>query len=317
MRGKFDELRKNTGLFFKKLSAVTSNGEIFQSSIVIAYYVLFSFFPIFIVIGNVLPLFHIDTRPIVQYLEMVLPSDIIKYVVPIVNSLLKSQSTGYISFGAIVALWSVSCMVNAIRIGMNRLYGVHRQELKLGLGHFVLNRILTILFSALLFILFVVLFLTVMFGQQILTLLAPIFQFSMEPIDRLFSYRWLVLLIMMLMVTYYLNVIVPNVTIKGKANLPGSIVTVILWEALLYGFSFYLEHFPVRWENYGIIGTFIIFMLWLNLAATALLFGTAVNVTIDQMRFGQAVYSNGIIADYIKRKRNQTINKAKKRGTVK
>ena len=49
------------GQFISTLRTTLSQGEIFASSIIIAYYILFSIFPIIIIIGNVLPLFHIDT----------------------------------------------------------------------------------------------------------------------------------------------------------------------------------------------------------------------------------------------------------------
>ena len=304
MTGKIEQQRQRVGDFFEHLSHCTSQGEIFQSSIVIAYYLLFSIFPIVIIVGNVLPLFHIDTDPITEYLELMLPSDMIKYVIPIVQTLLKTQSTGYISFGAIVALWSMSSMVNAIRVGMNRLYGVHLEELQLGFWHFIWNRLLTIIFSALLVTLFTLLALAVIFGQQILSFFAPVFNYSMAPINRLFSYRWLILLVIMTVTVYYLNAIVPNVNMRKKAVMPGTITTVVGWEALAYLFAYYLGHFPVKWENYGIVGTFIIFMLWLNLLAVVLLFGTAVNAAIDEVKMGPAVYYNGFLAELLKRWRD-------------
>jgi membrane protein len=66
-----------------------------------------------------------------------------------------------------------------------------------------------------------------------------------------------------------------------------------------------LKNFPVKWENYGIVGTFIIFMLWLNLLAILLLFGTAVNVSLDQLRYGPATYSNGPLAEFIAKRRKK------------
>ena len=114
--------------FFLTLRTILSQGEIIDSSIVIAYYILFSIFPIIIIIGNVLPLFHIDTAPIAKYLNLIFPDQVSSFIMPIINSLLKTTSTGYISFGIILAIWSFSNLVNAIRLGENRLYGVHKVE---------------------------------------------------------------------------------------------------------------------------------------------------------------------------------------------
>ena len=92
--------------FFLTLRTILSQGEIIDSSIVIAYYILFSIFPIIIIIGNVLPLFHIDTAPIAKYLNLIFPDQVSSFIMPIINSLLKTTSTGYISFGIILASWS-------------------------------------------------------------------------------------------------------------------------------------------------------------------------------------------------------------------
>ena len=70
------EVRENIGLFYKTLSGKISNGEIVVSSIVIAYYILFSIFPIIIIVGNILPLFNINTAPIAEYLRLVFPDQV-------------------------------------------------------------------------------------------------------------------------------------------------------------------------------------------------------------------------------------------------
>ncbi len=84
--------------FFQLLSKYISQGEINQTSIIIAYYVLLSIFPIIIIIGNVLPLLNIDTEPIARYLELIFPSQVSSLIMPIINALLKKHSSGYFSW---------------------------------------------------------------------------------------------------------------------------------------------------------------------------------------------------------------------------
>ena len=62
--------------FWKKFTKIFSRGEITQNSIIIAYYVLLSIFPIIIIAGNLLPLLNIDTAPISRYLAVVFPSEV-------------------------------------------------------------------------------------------------------------------------------------------------------------------------------------------------------------------------------------------------
>ena len=267
MEKKENQLKNKFVQFILTLRTTLSQGEIFDSSIIIAYYILFSIFPIIIIIGNVLPLFHIDTAPIAKYLNIVFPDQVSSFIMPIVNSLLKTTSTGYMSFGIVLAIWSFSNLVNAIRLGENRLYGVHQIELRLSIINFIWTRVITVVFTALMIIIFTFASIVLVFGQQVLNFLKPITNLPVEEISRVFSYRYPVVLLMMVLAVFYLNYVLPNIKLKKRVVWPGVFATVIGWLALSFSFSFYLHHFPITWENYGIAGTFIIFMLWLNIAA--------------------------------------------------
>ena len=79
MEKKENQLKNKFVQFILTLRTTLSQGEIFDSSIIIAYYILFSIFPIIIIIGNVLPLFHIDTAPIAKYLNIVFPDQVSRF----------------------------------------------------------------------------------------------------------------------------------------------------------------------------------------------------------------------------------------------
>ena len=305
MEKKENQLKNKFVQFILTLRTTLSQGEIFDSSIIIAYYILFSIFPIIIIIGNVLPLFHIDTAPIAKYLNIVFPDQVSSFIMPIVNSLLKTTSTGYMSFGIVLAIWSFSNLVNAIRLGENRLYGVHQIELRLSIINFIWTRVITVVFTALMIIIFTFASIVLVFGQQVLNFLKPITNLPVEEISRVFSYRYPVVLLMMVLAVFYLNYVLPNIKLKKRVVWPGVFATVIGWLALSFLFSFYFHHFPITWENYGIVGTFIIFMLWLNIAAFLFLFGVAVNAAIIHNRVGELEYSAGRIANYIQNKRKK------------
>ncbi|KRL63838.1 YihY/virulence factor BrkB family protein [Lactobacillus psittaci] len=272
--------------FFKVLSKRMSHGEINQSSIIIAYYLLFSMFPILIIVGNILPLFHLKTELIEEYLVYVLPTKISEFMIPIVKSVLQKQSTGYISFGILIALWSFSSLTNAMRINMNRIYGVRQEELHFSLGRKMLERIAVILITGLMIVLLVILTFALTFGQELIESLKRFWGISYLGFESIFAYKWLVLLITMLIVIAYFNFALPNVKKHKRAVWPGVFTTLIGWAILSYLFGLYLSHFKISFENYGIVGTFIIFMLWLNLSSLLFLFGVCINATIDELEYG-------------------------------
>ncbi|MCH3905408.1 MAG: YihY/virulence factor BrkB family protein [Lactobacillus sp.] len=302
-------MRQQVRCFIQQLSRVLGQGEILQSSVIIAYYVLFGLFPLIMVIGNVLPLFKIDTQPIADYLTLIFPQEVSNYVMPIVDTLLKTQSTGYMSIGLIAYLWSFSCLINAIRIGMNRLYGVHKVELRLPLANFLWTRGLTVITSALLIMIFMIVIVLFGFGDQAIRLLAPIFHFSLKGYFWIRRYRWPVVIAVLFLTALYLNWALPNISSRHRVLIPGTLTTVIGWLLLSTLFSIYLNNFSLTWENYGIIGTLIIFMLWLNLCAIILLFGTSCNAVLQQMRFGRVKYSVSALSDYLRTRKNERVKK--------
>ncbi len=304
MKNGLRQFRMTFRRFVEVFREVLLRGEINQNSIVIAYYVLFSLFPMIIVFGNVLPFFRINTAPLTHYLAMVFPQTIAKFVIPIVNTLLRKHSGGFMSFGIIFAVWSFSRLTNSIRIAMNRIYGVYAVEKGMPWWNYFLLRSITFLLTTIMVILFASVIFILTFGEQILAFLSPIFNLEITWFDRLQSYRWPIIVGVMIMAVAYLNYVLPNISIRKRIVWPGVLVTVVGWLALSYFFSLYLHYFGTRWENYGIIGTLIIFMLWLNISSTIFLFGVSINASIDIMKYGGADYTTNWLITFLKHRRH-------------
>lgn len=294
-------MKAQANRFFKGVSQAISDGEITQHSIIIAYYVLFSIFPIIIIVGNVLPLLKIDTKPISEYLNLIFPSQVSAFLMPLITSLLSKHSGSILSFGIIVAVWSVSSMINSIRISMNKIYGIHAQEKHEPWWNAVLSRVLTLAVTALMIILWILVTFVLTFGRQIVEFLAPIFNLHLDWIYKVESYKWPLIILMMLAVNLYLNYFLPNIDGLKRVVLPGTIVTTIGWSALSYFFGLYLQYFGTKWQNYGIVGTFIIFMLWLNILALILLLGVCVNASLYRNKYGEASYTKSSVLSALRR----------------
>lgn len=297
---------KKIKLYLNELIKVIAQGEINQHSIIIAYYALFSIFPIIIIVGNILPLFKIDTRPITDYLKLIFPAQISELVIPIINTLLKKRSSGFISFGIILSIWSFSGLTNSIRLAMNKIYGVDQKEKQRAWWYVLFARTLTFIITALLVLSFSGILFLFTFGRQIMEFLDPIFNFSLEWVYKIESYKWPVIILMIVVINLYINLALPNIDTAKRKIWPGVWVTTISWLGLSYVFGLYLRNFGIRWQNYGIIGSFIVFMLWLNLGALLLLFGVCVNATSDQLKYGPTKYSTNSLISFYKRRRDSS-----------
>lgn len=286
--------------FMLILTQIMTRGEIGQTSIIIAYYILFSIFPVIMIVGNMLPLLQINTSSIATYLNVIFPEQIAQFILPIVKSLLHQQSNGFISLGIIFALWSFSGLVNSIRIAMNKIYGVYEQEKTCPWWYYFVTRTLMLLLSIFMIYIFLLAIFVVAFGNQIMNFLGVTLNFSVEWLNQLLHYRWPLIILMTILFNTYINYTIPNISMKSRITFPGTIFTTICWCGLSYFFGLYLHEFGIRWENYGIIGTFIIFLMWLNLAAILFLIGVCLNATISYIKYGNAQYKLRPITDYLK-----------------
>lgn len=84
---------------------------------------------------------------------------------------------------------------------------------------------------------------------------------------------------------------------KWRWVTPGSLLATILWIVASLGFSFYVATFASYNETYGSIGGVVIMLMWLYLSAYIIIFGAALNASIEQQTM-----------------QDSTKGKAKKRG---
>ena len=96
------------------------------TSVVVAYYLLLSLFPLMIALGNLLPYLSIDPNTVLSYVQELIPSQIYDFIGPAIENLLTTSSGGLLSISALAALWSASQSINALQIAMNKAFGVDR-----------------------------------------------------------------------------------------------------------------------------------------------------------------------------------------------
>lgn len=293
--------------FFETIQRKYQEAEVTNSSVVIAYYLLLSFFPIVIIIGNLLPLLNLDINTILPYFSTIIPEAIYKEIVETIHRLLTSSSSGMLSFGIIAAFWAASKGMNAMQVSMNKAYGVEPRK-----NMFVI-RLASLAFTLILVLGIVALVLVFSFGQVVLNYLTPLLQLPEELVAIFQSVKWPVTLFVLLFVFTLVYYMVPNAQVKVKFVLPGAIFATIGWVLLSQAFAIYVRYFSGRTLSYGSVGIFIVLMLWLNGSGIVLTLGAVINASIDEFRHGKIENSSSRIGDYFERQ----INKGKDKLTNK
>ncbi len=65
----------------------------------------------------------------------------------------------------------------------------------------------------------------------------------------------------------------PAKSIPWRVALIGGVVAGTLWNILKVGFTYYISHLASYTRTYGALATLIVFLLWINLSASILLWG--------------------------------------------
>ena len=267
--------------FINTVRRRVKESQMTQSSIVIAYYLLLSLFPLLIAVGNLLPFLNIDPNTVLPYLQEFIPENIYEFLEPAIGDLLTQGSGGLLSLSAILTIWTASASMNAIQIALNKAYGVSSR------GNFIVVRAVSVIAMIILLFAIVGVTLVVGFGKHILEQIQPIFLFPDTIISTFQTLKWpLTLLILMaLMVVIY--GFIPNVRLRARSIFPGAVFATVGWMILSQAFGIYAKYFTTRISGYQIIGSFIVMMLWLNFASMIIILGGIINAVTEEFIAGK------------------------------
>lgn len=268
--------------FFARLYRKALEIDLFSRSAQVAFYFAFSLFPLLFflisIFGMVLESTEGLQKELFAYLRQIMPFTAFDLVRKTVEEVVETSSTGKITFGLVVTLWSASAGVDSLRIALNAVYGLKEDR-------WWWARKLQSLFITLLFILLTAIVLLIVFyGWQMFQ--AGLAMVSIEVTSPLIlrSIQWISILIVMLFACEIIYNLLPNYRgNKWRWITPGSITAIVLWLLLSNAFRLYLEYFNTYSKAYGSLGAVIILLLWLYLTALVLIVGGAINSVYDSM----------------------------------
>ncbi|MFJ7828231.1 YihY/virulence factor BrkB family protein [Psychrobacillus sp. NPDC096623] len=244
----------------------------------LAYFFLLSLFPLLIFIITLLPYLNIDEAQVFRLLENYAPLEVYILIEDTLSEVLVNKNGGLLSIGIIGTIWSASNGMNAIVKSLNRSYELEETR------PFFIVRLLSIVFTLLMILLFMVALVLPVFGQQIGTILFSYFGFEESFVKLWNSLRWTISPLIMFIVLIALYWIVPNKKLFLRSVLPGAAFAAFGWIIVSLGFSFYVSNFANYSSTYGSIGGIIVLMLWLYISGIILLVGGQINAVMQERK---------------------------------
>lgn len=264
--------------YFKHLFVHIQKTDISGLAAQLAYFFLLSLFPLLIFVITLLPYLNLDEAQVFRFLENYAPEDVYILIEGTISDILGNRNGGLLSIGIIGTIWSASNGMNAIVKSLNRSYKLDETR------PFFIVRGMSIVFTLLMILLFVVALVLPVFGQQIGTILFSYFGVEEGFVKLWNSLRWTITPLVMLIVLIALYWIVPNQKLFLRSVLPGSAFATVGWIIVSLGFSYYVSNFGSYSSTYGSIGGIIVLMLWLYISGIMLLVGGQINAVMQERK---------------------------------
>ncbi len=248
-----------------------------EASAGMAYYTLFSIFPlllVLIVIGSYFVDRTVVQNQILNILQGVIPG-IEEVIIGNIEQVL--QLRGAVTFFALISLtWSATSVFNILAKNINRAFP------KAAVPDFLKNRLMGFFV-----ILLLVILMLLSFGVSTLSGLIPAIK---VPFNEMYLHETFVWQIGAFLVPLGFNFLmfwalyywVPTVKVNRKASILGALIVAVAWELVNNAFTWYLSSGFSQYQLvYGSLGMIVALLFWLYLTATIMLMGAHLTASIQ------------------------------------
>jgi membrane protein len=263
--------------FIKKLIIAIYKNDLIGVSAEIAFFLVFSLFPIVISLVAVLsmiarnPDFYLN---ITSFIYDSLPKEVATFLNYNLRLLANSIfSGGALVLGFFITIWTSSNVMISIIKGINRAY--HLEETR----SFIKIRLLTLSLIFSIGFLLITAFALIVFGENFIEWIVKT-QIGILPNDAMTRYnvlRWSSVSIILFALSSLLYNKAPNTKNRFIHVVPGAIFFSIFWIVFTAIFGYYLNSFPNYNATYGALTTLIVLLLWFYISAITFMIGAQIN----------------------------------------
>lgn len=244
-----------------------------RSSANLAYYLMFSFFPLIIFLNSVLGLINVTTLDLYDYVE-IFPHELQIVVADYLSYISGSDNIVPLFLGLFLMIWSFTRYVNSLYHIVNNIYGFQRPKLSMIKSFFFT---VTMMLSV-----YLTLILSVIGGA----ILQFIYRFISVPplVENLFSiFRYLIPILYFFLILMLLYRYIPSKKLTFKSVFPGAFCAVLAMFVLSWGFSIYVANFSNYGVIYGSLSVVMFLMMWLYFSSMIIVQGSILNKLIEDM----------------------------------
>jgi membrane protein len=256
--------------------------DLFNRAAQVGFYFSFSLFPLLFFLVSIagLILGSADSLKdeLFSYFGRIMPASAYELVRTTVNEIASGSSSGKVTLGLLITLWSASAGVDSVRSALNAVYSLPetRPWIRIKVQSVALTLATVVLIGSVIGIFF--------YGWRIAQMAFGAIGIHIESPLLLVSIQWIAVLFVLLFACELVYNLLPNFKkLEWIWITPGSVVAILLWIGLTSGFRLYLVFFDSYNRTYGSLGAVIVLMLWLYLTSIAVLVGGLINAVLNEM----------------------------------
>ena len=263
--------------FVKTLGKRISDNAVSDRAANLSYYFVFALFPFLFTLVTLAAYLPVKgaVDELMARLDPLMPDAAMQIIRGQLTALATRQRPHLLTFGLVLAIWSASRGVDALRTALNLSYDVKESRPWWKVQAIAIA--VTIATSALMLIAIAGLAL----GSGVGVWLA-----AKLHIDQFWALlwgwlRWPLTAAGVMLVLALLYYFLPDVKQEWRYITPGSMLGTVLWLLLTWGFSVYAENFGSYDKTYGAIGGVIVLMTWFYISGFVFVLGGEVNAVIE------------------------------------
>jgi membrane protein len=253
--------------------------NVFGRAAELAYFFLFSIFPLLIVLTSILGLLSAGAEiraELLRYFRTALPWSAYQLVASTLDEITRGSGGGKLSIGIAIAIASASAGMVAVIEGLNTAYDVREAR------PWLRRRIVAILLTLSMEVFTITALAIFLYGNQLASFVAshvgfrPLFETAWPFV------QWPLVAVSVLLGLALTYRFAPNVHVQHwRWIFPGALIAFFLWLIASAGLRFYLKFFDTYTAAYGSLGALMILMVWFYLFGLAILVGGEVNSVLE------------------------------------
>ncbi len=269
--------------FVVRLYQKAFHDDIFSRAAQVAFYFSFSIFPLLLFLVSLFGLILDSTaeyqKELFEYLRGIMPKAAFELLRNTIVETAQFSSTGKLTFGLLVAVWSASAAIDSLRVALNYVYSL--KETRYYWTTKGLSLALTVAIGTLFFLALAIIF----YGSHLIIYLFEYFSIAIPSNYILTLLKLLTAFVVVKILFAVIYNLLPNhEKFRWDWTTSGATVGIILWLILSFTFRLYLQYFDTYARTYGSLGAMIVLMLWLYLTALVILIGGAINAILIEIR---------------------------------